>query len=49
MNPMPDNWSYVLAAYGIAAATVIGYWRYLSTRARALTRAATPHTRAKRT
>jgi hypothetical protein len=33
---MPDNWSYVLAAYGLAAAAFLGYWRYLSARARAL-------------
>jgi hypothetical protein len=38
VSPMPDNWSYVLAAYGVAAVAVIGYWRYLSARARALTR-----------
>ena len=36
MNPMPDNWSYVLAAYGVAAVALLGYWRYLSARARAL-------------
>ena len=36
MSPMPDNWSYVLAAYGVAAVALIGYWRYLSARARAL-------------
>jgi hypothetical protein len=35
---MPDNWSYVLAAYGVAAVALIGYWRYLSARAEALTR-----------
>jgi len=38
VNPMPDNWSYVLAAYGVAAVVLIGYWRSLSTRTRALTR-----------
>jgi hypothetical protein len=32
---VPDNWGYVFAAYGIAAATLIGYWRHLSRRARA--------------
>lgn len=31
---MPDHWGYVAAAYGVAAATLIGYWRYLSARAR---------------
>ena len=35
MNAMPDNWSYVLAAYGVAAVALIGYWRYLAARARA--------------
>ena len=38
MSPMPDNWGYVLAAYGVAAVVLIGYWRNLSGRARALTR-----------
>ena len=38
MSPMPDNWGYVVAAYGVAAVVLIGYWRYLSERARALTR-----------
>ena len=38
MNPMPDHWSYVLAAYGLAAVALIGYWRYLSARVRALAR-----------
>jgi cytochrome oxidase assembly protein ShyY1 len=33
---MPDHWSYVLAAYGLAAVALIGYWRYLAARARAL-------------
>ena len=37
MSPMPDNWSYVLAAYGVAAVALLGYWCYLSARARALT------------
>ena len=31
---MPDNWGYVLSAYGVAAVALIGYWRYLSRRAR---------------
>ena len=30
---MPDNWSYVFAAYGIAAATLLAYWRHLARRA----------------
>jgi hypothetical protein len=38
MTAMPDNWRYVAAAYGIAAVALIGYWRYLSARARTLTR-----------
>ena len=33
---MPDHWGYVVAAYAVAAAALIGYWRYLSRRARAL-------------
>jgi len=32
---MPGNWGYVTAAYGVAAVALIGYWRYLSRRARA--------------
>ncbi|HXJ83951.1 MAG TPA: hypothetical protein VMS64_35365 [Candidatus Methylomirabilis sp.] len=39
MNPMPDHWTYVLAAYGLTAALLIGYWRYLAARARAVSRA----------
>ncbi len=31
---MPDNWAYVFAAYGLAAAALIGYWRSLARRAR---------------
>ena len=34
---MPDHWNYVLTAYGLAAIALIGYWRYLAARARALT------------
>jgi cytochrome oxidase assembly protein ShyY1 len=33
---MPDHWGYVVAAYGLAAAAVVGYWRHLVRRARAL-------------
>ena len=33
---MPDHWGYVLAAYGIAAVALAGYWRHLVRRARAL-------------
>jgi hypothetical protein len=36
VSAVPDNWSYVLAAYGVSAVTLIAYWRYLSARARAL-------------
>ena len=43
MTPMPDHWNYVLTAYGLAAIALIGYWRYLAARARALT-----HTRPER-
>lgn len=35
---MPDNWSYVFAAYGIAAVALFAYWRHLVRRARALAR-----------
>jgi len=34
---MPTNWSYVIAAYGIAALALAGYWRHLAHRRRALT------------
>ena len=30
---MPDNWSYVFAAYGIAAVALVAYWRHLARRA----------------
>jgi hypothetical protein len=33
---MPSNWGYVLAAYGIAAVTLLSYWRHLARRSRAL-------------
>lgn len=33
---MPDHWGYVLAAYGLAAAAFLGYWRHLARRRRAL-------------
>jgi hypothetical protein len=36
---MPDHWSYVLAAYGVAAVALIAYWRYLAAKARGLTEA----------
>jgi len=26
---MPDNWGFVLAAYGLAAFVFLGYWRWL--------------------
>jgi hypothetical protein len=26
---MPDNWSFVAAAYGLAALVLGGYWRFL--------------------
>src|SRR5262249_61808711 len=46
---MPANWRYVIAAYGIAAVALLGYWRHLARRRiRALTarpRAAAPHRR----
>lgn len=49
---MPANWGYVIAAYGIAAAALFGYWRHLARRARALTarpRAAVSHRTTQRT
>jgi hypothetical protein len=36
VSAMPDNWTYVFAAYALAAAALLGYWRYLSVRARTL-------------
>jgi hypothetical protein len=41
---MPANWGYVLAAYGLAALALLGYWRHLARRARAVAarRAARP-------
>ena len=33
---MPDHWGYVFAAYGLAAAALLGYWRHLARRRRAL-------------
>jgi hypothetical protein len=29
---MPDNWGFVLAAYGFAVLLLGGYWRHLSRR-----------------
>jgi hypothetical protein len=33
---MPDNWSYVFAAYGLAAGVLLAYWRRLAGRAKSL-------------
>jgi len=33
---MPDNWGYVVLAYGIAALALLGYWRHLAARTRTL-------------
>jgi len=33
---MPDNWSYVFAAYGVAAVVLLAYWRRLAVRAKNL-------------
>jgi len=33
---MPDNWNFVLAAYGLAAVVLVAYWRRLVRRERAL-------------
>ena len=42
---MPANWGYVIAAYGIAAVALFGYWRRLARRAHAA--AARPRVAAK--
>ncbi len=34
---MPDNWGFVIAAYGLAALVLGGYWRRLVRRERELT------------
>ena len=34
---MPDNWSFVAAAYGLAAIVFLGYWRRLVLKERELT------------
>ena len=26
---MPDNWAFVLAAYGLAVVVLVTYWRFL--------------------
>ncbi len=31
---MPDNWSFVVAAYGLAAVVLVLYWRFLVRRQR---------------
>lgn len=31
---MPDNWAFVLGAYGLAAVVFAGYWRHLVRRER---------------
>jgi hypothetical protein len=33
---MPDNWSYVFAAYALAAVVLFAYWRRLTGRAKGL-------------
>jgi membrane protein implicated in regulation of membrane protease activity len=33
---MPDNWAFVIAAYGLAAVVLIAYWRFLSRREKEL-------------
>ena len=34
---MPDNWSFVAAAYALAAAVFGGYWRWLVQKEREIT------------
>jgi hypothetical protein len=33
---MPDNWSYVFAAYGLAVVGLLAYWRHLAGRAKSI-------------
>jgi len=33
---MPDNWAFVIAAYGLAALVLVLYWRFLVRREREL-------------
>jgi hypothetical protein len=33
---MPANWGFVIAAYGLAAIVLVGYWRRLVRREREL-------------
>lgn len=33
---MPDNWGFVVAAYGLAAVVLVGYWLRLVRREREL-------------
>lgn len=35
---MPDNWGFVVGAYGLAAVVLGGYWRRLARRERELRR-----------
>jgi hypothetical protein len=37
---MPDNWGFVIAAYGLAAIALGGYWLFLGRRERELQRLA---------
>ena len=39
---MPDNWSFVTAAYALAALVLGGYWRWLARRERELMTLAAP-------
>jgi len=38
---MPDNWGFVIAAYGLAAIVLIAYWRFLFRREKELDDAGT--------
>ena len=38
---MPDNWTFVAAAYGLAAVVFVAYWRRLARRERELAAART--------
>ena len=46
---MPDNWTFVAAAYALAAAVFGGYWRWLNRRERELATLAGRRDRAGRT
>jgi hypothetical protein len=46
---MPDNWTFVAAAYALAAAVFGGYWRWLARKERELATLAARNDQAVRT